>query len=368
MRTRGRRGLRWLAAGAGLGAAAAMVLAMAPAHAGPATVAAQLSLSGVATADNPTGGTSVAVHPGDSVRFTAASAPTAGLSSLGLGSLAAAAQAALGSLARYQVSADFSGLPGGSAHTTLSGATAATFTFPRAGTYTFTWSAQSVSLLGTQAIQLDGNQLAAAGITLNAHNQYVGRVTVATNPPSGGLSAQLPGLGLSPSAPVVGQLPGISVPPLSLPTLAVPSLGPPPGSGSSSSAARHTGHSGAAPSWTPPALTVPERVVPTGYGHTSGPTSGGTAPASAPDRPVGPLAQAGAADGTPSSAVGAVVARHAPAAAPSGTDTVPAPALLSAETTAGHGQSMPVLLAIVAIIALSLVTALYARAYLLRRK
>lgn len=365
MRARRRRGLRWLAASAGLGAAAAMVLAMAPAHAGPATVGAQLSLSGVATADNPTGGTGVAVHPGDSIRFTAASAPTAGLSSLGLDALASAAQAALDGVAQYQVNADFSGLPGGTAHTTLSGSKAATFTFAQAGTYTFTWSAQAVSVLGAQPIQLDGNQLAAAGIKLNAHNQYVGRVTVSDNPSSGGVSAQLPSLGLHPSAPVVGQLPGISVPPLSVPTIPVPSLGPLAGSGGSSTGS-HAHSAGAQPSWTPPALTVPERVVPSGYG----PADSGAAPApsGASGSPAGTLEQAPAGQSAPSSAVGAAAAHRPPTATPSAADTVPAPALLSAETTSGHGQSMPVLLAIVAIIALSLVTALYARAYLLRRK
>jgi hypothetical protein len=327
----------------------------------------------VATAHDPTGGTSVAVHPGDSVRFTAASAPTAGLSRLGLGALTTAAQAALGSLARYQVSADFSELPGGSAHTTLSGAHAAVFTFAHAGTYTFTWSAQSVSVLGTTPIRLDADQLAAAGIKLNAHNQYVGRVTVSADPASGGLSAQLPGLGLHPSAPVVGQLSAIGVPPLSLPTLAVPSLAPVPGAGKSSSAGPSAARPGTAqPTWTPPALTVPERVVPSGYGPGSG--AGGDAPesgagATAPGPSTGPVGTLERAHiGTGSAAAGAA-RTHAPAAgSPSAADTVPAPALLSAETTSGHGQSMPVLLAIVAIIALSLVTAVYARAYLLRRR
>ena len=193
------------------------------------TVNAQLSLSGLADANNPVGGSQIGVHPGDRVSFKASSRPTAGLEKLGLSGLLGGL---LDGIAGYQVVVDFSGLPGGHANTVLSGghrpsrsrfpSDRAPITSPGPPRRRRTCSAASVP------INLDGNQLAKAGVKLNAKNQYVGTVVVATNPPKGGLSVQLPSVQVAPSAPVVGQLPTVSIPGVQLPTVgvSVPNLAP----------------------------------------------------------------------------------------------------------------------------------------------
>src|SRR5690242_19950356 len=66
-----------IAAVAALAALVAMALGMAPAQAA-STVEVQLTLSGVASPDNPTGGATVGVHRGDSVVLHASAIPTAG--------------------------------------------------------------------------------------------------------------------------------------------------------------------------------------------------------------------------------------------------------------------------------------------------
>src|SRR6478752_2675845 len=67
----------WIAVVSALIAVSAIALGMAPAQAA-STVGVQLTLSGVASSDNPTGGTTVGVHPGDSVVMHASAIPTAG--------------------------------------------------------------------------------------------------------------------------------------------------------------------------------------------------------------------------------------------------------------------------------------------------
>ena len=344
-----RSGLRWLAGVVGLAVAAgATVIAMTPAQASGATVDAQLSLSGVVTASSPIGGSIVGVHPGDTVRFSASTAPTAGLGALGL-----PVTGLLDLLAKFQVTVDFRHLPGGAADTVLSGATTKSFTFPTAGTYDFTWSAQQISALGVAPIPLNFSELAAAGIKLNAANQYVGSVVVATNPPSGGISIQLPGVTLAPNLPIVGQLPTIAINPPALPTIGVP--GRPGGSHTSGG----SGSSGGSVNYTPPPTTIPELVVPKGdgVGGASGNQNGSGSFGN-------PLPDLGGAIGT--------------TAAPANGSNSSAAALVTGPRSSGPNQAelaanpapsaqMPVLLAIIAIIALSLVTATYARLYLLRR-
>jgi hypothetical protein len=393
----GRRiGLRWLAGGAGLAVAGAAVLAMAPAQASTAKVDAQLSLSGVATSANVLGGTTIGIHPGDIVDFKASPLPTAGLDNIP--ALGPVLNQLLGSLlgSQFQVVVSLpASFPGGARTITLggpakgvcAGAKDLPVTFPDAGTYPFTWTVQYVlpGLLGCSATSPNNtnlNLLRSAGIALNATNQWTGQIVVSDNPPKGGLSVQLPGLGAAPSLPVVGQLPTLSLPPVNLPTIpiSIPDLtgGLPsvPGlSGKTSSAA-----TSAATTATYDAVptTIPDLVVPHGSGGGSGggglglgslthvlPTAGlagnadmaGAATSALPELPaVQPVAQqltaVPSADPQPSS-------QPAPQASPSQTTTLAANPAPSAQ--------MPVLLAIVAIIALSLVTATYARLYLLRR-
>jgi hypothetical protein len=392
MRLPRRHGLRWLAASAGVAVAGATVLAMAPAHADSATVNAQLSLSGVATKDNVLGGTTIGVHPGDTVDFKASPLPTAGLANIpALGSLLDGVLSGLLS-SQFQVVVSFGSDFGaaspslGGQSVTLGGPTSGSckgdpdsaITFPKAGTYSFTWTVRYVlpGLLGCTKSSLGAtsmNQLQQAGIAINASNQWVGQVVVANDPPKGGISIQLPGVGAAPSLPVVGQLPGVTLPPVSMPTIPVGGVSLPGiGGGSSSSGSTSTGSAGgvtkgSGSKFTPPPLTIPEEVVPKGYGNGDSTTSGGSGSGLGVDG----LSDLGV--------VGDIVAGNAghiaaPAAATASSTASPAPARTIAAhavltaTSTSRGQQMPVLLAIVAIIALSLVTAIYARIYLLRRK
>ena len=347
-----RGGPRWLAGAIGLAlAAGATVIAMTPAQASGATVDAQLSLSGVVTSSSPIGGSIVGVHPGDTVRFSASTAPTAGLGALGL-----PVAGLLDLLAKLQVTVDFSHLPGGVVNTVLSGATTKSFTFPTAGTYNFSWSAKQITALGVLPISLDFNQLAAAGIKLNAANQYVGSVVVATNPPTGGISIQLPGVTLAPSLPGVGQLPTLAINPPALPTLGVPSL---PGGGSHTSGGPPSS-GGSGFNYTPPPTTIPEEVVPKGDGvggEATGNQNGTGGFGNALPNLTGAIGTAGAPANGSSSSADALVA-GARTSGPNQAELAAHPA---------PSAQMPVLLAIIAILALSLVTAIYARLFLLRR-
>ncbi len=366
------RGTRWLAAAVGLGVAVTAVIVAGPAGAAT-TVPAQLALTGVVTSKSPTGGSVVGIHPGDSVDFKAAPAgvSTQGLDALGipLGDLLGGL---LGQVVGYQVVVHLpASFPGGKRDVKLGpcgGASDLKVTFPSSGTYTMTWSAYSVTvvpLLGTcslNTLNLDGNQLKQAGIALNASNQWVGQVVVASNPPAGGIGVQLPGVGVSPSVPVVGQLPGAS-----LPGGTVQGGGHstnPPG-GSPTPAPTPSGSQ--APSsvnYNPPGQSVEEKTVPKGYGCCD---EGNQPSAGRANSTV--LGQIG---GHPSSSA-QTSATNGPAYAagenpPFG---MPAPTRSGQPIDLAANKApvaqMPVVLAILAIIALSLVTATYSRLYLLRR-
>jgi hypothetical protein len=228
-----------------LAAALLAVLASAgSAQAAGSTTNAQLALTGVTTGSSVVGGSVVDVHPGDSVRFAASSAPTAGLGQLGinLGSV-------LQTLAGYQVKADLSGLPGGRSGTVLSGATAVTIRFPNVGTYNFTWTAESVTLLGLVPIKLDLNQLQKAGVAVDASETWHGQVVVANAPGNSGVGVQLPGVSVAPSVGPV-QAPPVTVPGVGVQLGNTPavSIGGGPSSGASPGA---NSPSGPAPSTQP---------------------------------------------------------------------------------------------------------------------
>lgn len=353
----------------GLGAALiAILLALfssGPAGAATTTVNAQLSLSGLADANNPVGGSQIGVHPGDRVTFKASTAPTAGLDKLGIGGL-------IGSLldggAKFQVTADFSRLPGGHANTVLTGATTVSFRFPSTGTYHFTWTAQRITLLGVVPINLDGNQLAKAGVKLNANNQYVGAVVVATNPPKGGLSVQLPSVQVAPSAPVVGQLPTVSIPGVQLPTVgvSVPNLAP----GGKSTPAKGSTTTSSAPkpvnTYKPPAQLVPDRVVPHGYGGGAYAGSGG---GFALDNAAGGSAGHQLTKLVPNlgTVAGSGKSGSSSGSADGSGNGSSKPIDLASSPSSPSGQ-LPVLLAILAVVALAIVAGTYARLYLLGRQ
>jgi hypothetical protein len=233
-------------------------------------------------------------------------------------------------------------------------------TFPTAGTYNFTWNIQYVLpvLLGCKSNGIsnsDLNLLKGIGVALNAQNQWVGQIVVATHPPTGGIGIQLPGIKVAPSLPVVGQLPTVSVPnidvqgSLTIPTL--PSIGggkgggPGGGGGGGGSGGQGGGGGGGD--------CVPCVVMPqVGLG---GPGA------------VGP-------DANTVTQIGQGLTEPSPLPGNHGTvPTAPAPKTPSTNkhldfaANKAPAAQMPVILAIVAIIALSLVTATYARLFLLRR-
>jgi hypothetical protein len=354
------RSTRWLAAAIGLGVAVTVVIIAAPAGAST-TVNAQLAFSGIVTQASPIGGSVVGIHPGDAVDFKPATVPTQGLDALGfpLGDILGGV---LNSVTGYQVVLHLpTTFPGGKRDVKLgacSGKSDLKVSFPTAGTYNFTWSAYSVTvlpLLGCQfnSITLDGNAAKDAGIALNASSQWVGKVVAATDPPSGGISIQLPAVSASPKVGPV-QVPPVGVPGGSLPTV-------PAGGDTSSPAAPAPTQPGAGTStqinYQQPGQSVEDSVVPHGYG-------GDGRALSVNQALIGDLANGAAAAQNAAGAQAPGLA-GSQAGATSVPTTTGRPVNLAANRPP-PGQ-MPVLLSILAILALSLVTATYARLYLLRR-
>jgi hypothetical protein len=367
--TPGRRPrLRWLLGVAGGAVIAATVLAFQPAGAS-STVNAQLSVTGVATKANLLGGSAIGVHPGDSVNFKASALPTAGLENIPvLGNvLRDLLSTALG---QYQVVVSFgSNFPGGAQTVTLGGPTkgkcaglpAKSFTFPDKGTYHFTWHVQYVLplLLGCAKNGIgdaDLNLLQKAGVALNATNAWVGKVVVADNPPPGGISIQLPGVSVAPS--IIGhQLPTLGVPGITLPTIAIsvpnltaiPTGVPGGGSDSSSSAGTPPGDT------TGNEIPVPAEVVP-GQNGVPADIGGGFNAAALP----GTLNLGVGRTSTPAPAV---AAKHGKQAQQRSTGKNKTIELAASRPSTGQ---VWIVLAIVAVIALTFVAATYARLYMLR--
>lgn len=364
---RSRRTARWLAGFAGLAVAAGGVLLIARPAGASTTVTAELSLSGVVTGSSPVGGSVVGIHPGDSVDFKAA---PAGISAQGLDKLGINVSGLLGSLTGslvgYQVTLYPGSLPGVTSPVRLGpcgGQSDLKVNFPSAGTYNFSWSAASVTVVpvfgcSVNKLDLNGNQLRSAGIALNGSNQWVGKVVAATNPPAGGISVQLPKVGVSPKVGGV-QLPRVGLPGATLPTVPVN----PPSLSSGLPSKAHSGASSSGINYRPPGGLIQDSVVPKGYGCCD---QGGHAPDAALNSVLlnGLPGGHGAVPGDLSGSVapGSAGKNGAPAAVP---DRARKPVdVASSKAVAGQ---MPVLLAILAIIALSLVTATYARQYLTRR-
>src|SRR4051812_37036729 len=343
-------GFRWLAGGIALAIAGAITLATASASAGTKTVNAELSLSGIATSANILGGAQIGVHPGDSVNFVPSTIPTAGLGAIpGLGAaLDTLLQTILGKTTGYQITLHLpANFPGGARNVTLGACSKQKnllVTFPTKGDYTFTWSAVAISplcLLPANIGSLAGNQLKNAGVALNATNQWVANIHVATDAVAGGIAIQLPGVSIAPSLPVLGQLPGIGLPGIGQPKTQNPTGGG-PANGSTSPG------SGGLGGYTPPAIPIPAKVVPfpnVGVGAGEGSLGGGFG--TLPDT------NAGGSQPTPTT-----TGKTHPSSAPS----KKAPNRVAAVTTAHKlttGQ-LPVLLAILAIVAFALVTGTYA--------
>jgi hypothetical protein len=368
--------LRWLV-GAAAGAIAGATLLTVSASGAATTVNAQLSLSGVATRDNVLGGSEIGVHPGDTVVFKASALPTAGLENVP--TLGPVLQNVLGlALGRqFQVVVSFgAGFPGGAQTVNLGGPTSGKcagqpskiFAFPNKGTYAFTWKVQYVAppLLGCGSKALGStqlNQLAKAGVALNASNNWVGKIVVADNPPKGGISIQLPGVSVAPS--IAGhQLPTIGVPGITLPTINVPVptlTAPGGGGGGSSGGSGGGGGSASSPGGNNP-VPIPAQVVP---GINGGGLLGGAGN-------IGGVLPAAGSQGGGNS--GALVGTGATPSASPRSSAAPDQASTGKHKTIDLAASRPsstgevwVVLAIVAVIALAFVAATYARLYLLRK-
>jgi hypothetical protein len=335
-------------------------------------VNAQLSLTGVATKANILGGSSIGVHPGDTVVFKASPAPTAGLADVP--SLGPVLNATLSTLlgSQYQVLVTFpASFPGGAKTITLGGPTkgvckgvpSKSVTFPNKGTFAFTWKVQYVvpALLGCSKNGVSDanlNLLGKAGVKINASNSWVGKIIVANNPPPGGISIQLPGVSVAPSLPVVGQLPTIGVPGVSLPTIkvSVPKLKPSlPGGGKSTSPAP----GGTTSSGGQADLPVPAGVVPQGNG---GGVLGGTNPGSF-DPGTLPNVSGQVSNLSPLVPIGS----RTSGAAPDKQNSTGKNKTIDLASGRAASSQLPVILAILAIIALALVAGTYARLFLRRQ-
>lgn len=293
--------LRRLAAAAGGAALAAVFLVPANPAGAATTVAAQLTLSGVATASSPTGGTTVGVHPGDSVKISASSLPTAGAGPLS-GLLSAIVNGVVG------LEVDVTGLPGHSTPVKLSSpllgvsgsracpgtSTGVTLPALKKGTYKFTYTVKTANLLsilvGCNApLKLNGSQIATLthnGVAIDATNTYHGVIVVAQDPPAGGISIQLPGVTVSGHVGPV-KLPSVNLPGVNLPTIpvvipSVPSLDPTALAKARAAAAAAAKQAlirksqQQAYDFSSLPLTIPELVVPGGSGGYVTPTGLGT--------------------------------------------------------------------------------------------
>jgi hypothetical protein len=363
---------------AALVALVAVLLGSAPAQAS-STVEVQLTLSGVASPDNPTGGAQVGVHPGDSVVMHAAAIPTAGAPA----GLSGALSGLVAGVAGLQVRITDGNLPGVRHYPVTLGKVAhcgGTASLPlrslAKGSYSFHYVVQKVSLLTGLLGAVTGcdkttvtpthDQLGALtknNVKVTDHATYSGTIVVATNPPPGQIGIQVPSQSVSVKAGPVHtsvNLPGATVNvPNPVPGITSHLPKPPglPGGNSGGGSKPASSGSGGNVDYTPPALTVPEEVMPHAV-HYGG--KGGTR-YTLPGRSVAGHVVAPAKPQQPTATASPVTHPSEVANAQPGKKTV------DLADGGGFGKQLPVVLAIAAILALSVVTAAYARMVLLRR-
>lgn len=335
-------GARWVAGAAGLVIAGAVVLAASPAGASGDTVSAVFSVTGVSTSNCTvsTGGADVYIKPGDTLNVKSS---LVGVTALGLPVNIANVVSIDGDLTIDPGTNHARVLP-------ISGK-AKNITGLSSGNHTFTWRADKVTLLGTIPVPLHLDaKVAAAGAALN----YQGTIHVTDSAAKCGIAVQVPGV--SASVSVTGLPPiKVSLPPVNVNVPVDPGqiIKPPTKTTTPKPGKSTTGGSG----YTPPPPTVPEEVVPQGNGGYLG-GGGGYFGGALPDvsnlnvgssvlAPVNPVPDVKIAKPAKSTAKKAKTPELAANKAPS--------------------AQMPVVLAIIAIIALAMVTATYARLYLLRR-
>jgi len=350
-----RRGWRWLAGVTGLAVAGAAVLTMSPAHAEAKDTTATLTLTGVVDSNCPvsTGGTKVYVAPGGDVTFKAALAAIH-VSVLGLDIPLDTAHVAsfIDTLTIDGNTKDPHSISGTSSYVLKN----------VSGTHTFQWSATSVQLLPIPlvapngiTVALNADTVLPSSLPVGAKLSWTGQLDATSDTNKCGIAVQVPGPGVT-VGPIKTSLPPIAAPTITPPTL--PDLGGLiPGGGGKTSGSGHSSAPSSGTNYTPPGLTIPEQVVPTGYGNGAGTVGGGGFGNALPDlggNLVNGAPDSGGAEAAPSGSSSPASARVSSNAADLAANPSPS-------------AQLPVLLAILAILALSLVTATYARLYLLRR-
>lgn len=356
-------------------AVVAVLLGSAPAQAS-STVEVQLTLSGVASPDNPTGGAQVGVHPGDTVIMHASAVPTAGAPA----GLSGALSGLVAGVAGLQVKITGGNLPGVHHYpVTLGkvahcgGIAALPLRSLAKGSYSFHYVVQKISLATSVLGAVTGcnkttvtptrDQLGALtrnNVKVTDNATYSGTIVVATNPPGGHIGIQVPSQSVSVKAGPVHtsvNLPGAKVGvPNPVPGITSHLPKPPNAAGGNGGNNQGSHNSGGNVDYTPPALTVPEKVMPHAVNYGG---KGGTR-YTLPDHSV-----AGHIVAAPQKAQPTATA--SPVSHPSDVANAQGKKTVDLAGGGGFGKQLPVVLAIAAILALSVVTAAYARMVLLRR-
>ena len=357
-----RVGLAWLAGARSLGlvGAAAGVLATAgPAGAAPTPTyhagsdTATFTASGVLEGNCliATDGTDVWIKTGDVINFKSA---VAGIDLAGM-NLTSGQVAGLNVTAAIDATTTSPGqsVPVSAGHTTV---------FPKAGQHALTagehklaWTVKSLTLVGGLLGSLLTVPLSSSDLKSGASLSWSGVIHVTKDAPQCKLSVGTPTVGIS-VGPIKVTVPPISVG-VALPTVpTLPKLPTPPGASGSTTPPPGGKTTPPGVKFTPPPLTVPEQVMGGGGGGGGGGGFGGVQ-----------------ADGSNATQLGNGLPGVPVAGSGPGSTKSPA---AKPKTTTKHidlaanrapAAQMPVLLAIIAIIALSVVTATYARLYLLRR-
>lgn len=351
------RGLRWFAGGAALVVASgAVALAMQPAHAAPAApIDATFGLTGVTTSNCSvaTGGQNIYVTPGGELDFQSS------VATLKLLSLPVSTKNIAGLDGNLVID------PTATSPTKIKVTTskAQKLSSLSAGDHAYTFSVTGIDVAGLVLPITLSSANTKAGLSLT----WRGTIHVTDDAANCGISLSLPEVGGTvqlPGLPAVTAtiLPQINVPTIAVPTLpAVPGLGghkttTPPASGTKTGTGTKT-----STGFNPGGLTIPEQVVPKGDGD--GP---GTVDLSGFGDALPNLGSGGGAGFVAPNLAGGTL----PATAPNATSTPVAQLkqdTVELASSPSPSAQMPVLLAIIAIIALSLVTATYARLYLLRK-
>lgn len=346
MQSRVRRG--WLGvtlAGAAAGAATlAVVLGATPASAEATSTTATLTVTGVLDSNCTvsTGGTTVYVAPGGTIDFRAALAGiSVDVAPVGVIPLTTSSVASF---------VDTLIINGDTAHPHSVTGTQDYVLSGVSGNLSFSWSATSVQLLPIPlllpqglTVPLNADTVVPSSLPVGAKLAWNGAISTSKTATCG-ISAQLPGVSAT-VGPVKVSVPPVALPSVTLPALpALPGGSSAPAAGSGSSAGSG---SGSGIGYTDPGQQVPAGVVPKGDGGLNAQGGGGTG--------------GGGADGKHAARPGTGVLSPG-ASATTAAKTVD----LSSAKTPSAAQ-IPVVLAILAILALALVTAMYARMYLLRR-